>query len=70
MFKYFAFSGLHTLSYLVWIICPVFWLAVASLGIIHIMIHSTEVQLTMYPTKMVHNGLKDKILLWYLKSSY
>lgn len=69
MFKRFAFSVLHTLSYLVWIVYPVFWLIVACLGIISAMLGSTDVQLTMYPTKSVHNELKDKILLWYLKSS-
>lgn len=69
MFKRFAFSVLHTLSYLVWIAYPVFWLVVSCLGIIDAMIGPGEVQLTMYPTKTVHNELKDKILLWYLKSS-
>lgn len=61
------FKILHVLTYLVWIIHPIFWLGMAIIAVIYAVV-GEDAQLDIYSVKSVHDELKDKVLLWYLKS--
>ena len=66
MIRRFAFSCLHTLSYLIWLLHPVVIFFVLA-GVV--LFTPRVINVSIHPTWSMHKDLKEQILKWYLEKA-